>query len=166
MKQWFVVHTQPSKELLAVEQLRQQGFEAYLPRYQKVRRHARKIDTVLSPLFPRYVFVNLDRESDQWRRINGTRGVSYILTNNEQPVFVPDGVIQGLQKQEGIDGALPISSLLMFEKGDKVRIREGSFEGNTAIFEALDDKERVYLLLNFLGRETKIVIPLYAIEVE
>lgn len=165
MKQWFVVHTQPSKELMAVEQLRQQNFEVYLPRYQKIRRHARKIDTVLSPLFPRYLFVSLDVSSDQWRRVNGTRGVSYLLTNHEQPVCVSESVIQGLQEREDVDGALPMSSLLIFEQGDKVRIREGSFEGHTAIFEKLDDKERVHLLLSFLGRETKVLVPLYAIEV-
>ena len=32
----------------------------YLPRYLKRRRHARRVDIVAAPLFPRYLFVAID----------------------------------------------------------------------------------------------------------
>ena len=31
---WFAVYTQPAKEAFAAQELRNQGFEVYLPRYQ------------------------------------------------------------------------------------------------------------------------------------
>ena len=40
---WYVVQTQPHAESKAMGHLIRQGFAAYLPRYLKRRRHARKI---------------------------------------------------------------------------------------------------------------------------
>ena len=57
---WFVAHTHPHAEGKASAHLARQGFETYLPRYLKRRRHARKIETVAAPFFPRYVFVFVD----------------------------------------------------------------------------------------------------------
>lgn len=164
MKQWFVVHTQPLKEMIALHHLTVQGFEAYLPRYKKIRRHARKKESILAPLFPRYLFVELDTEKDRWRSVNGTRGVAYLLTFDERPASVSDEIIAALKTREDEAGCVPVESLSMFVKGDKVRILEGAFEGYTAVFEKLDDKTRVQVLLNFLGRETKIQIPVLAVE--
>lgn len=57
---WYAVYTQAGKERFALQNLANQGFEAYLPSYRKRRRHARRVDTVLAPLFPRYLFVRMD----------------------------------------------------------------------------------------------------------
>ena len=43
---WYVVQTQPHAESKAVEHLARQGFGAYLPRYLKRRRHARKVELI------------------------------------------------------------------------------------------------------------------------
>ena len=50
---WFVVYTQPLKETVAKQHLEEQGYDVYLPMFKKTRRHARRIDEVLQPLFPR-----------------------------------------------------------------------------------------------------------------
>ena len=165
MIQWCVAHTQSLKETLAQQHLLDQGFDVYLPRFKKLRRHARKVDEVLSPLFPRYIFVGIDLEASLWRRINGTRGISYLLMANERcPALVPTCVIDDLKAQEVSDGILPVSSLVSFLKGEKVRILEGSFKDQTVVFEKLDDKGRVQLLLNLLGKDVKFSLPSYAIE--
>ena len=164
MKQWFVVHTQPCREIIAQQHLVEQGFDAYLPQFKKTRRHARKVDEVLAPLFPRYVFVGIDLEVDQWRSIQGTRGVSYLLTTDGQPAFVPSGVVQGLKGQENEQGLVSLASMALFTKGDKVRILDGVFKDYVAVFDKMDDKQRVQLLLCCLGREMKVSLPSYAME--
>ena len=54
---WYVVQTQVNGEARAAQNLMRQGFEIYLPRYLKRRRHARKIDldgeAVVSALYVR-----------------------------------------------------------------------------------------------------------------
>ena len=65
---WYVVQTQVNGELKAAQNLMRQGFEVYLPCYLKRRRHARKIDLVSKPLFPRYLFVAIDVATQRaWR---------------------------------------------------------------------------------------------------
>jgi transcriptional antiterminator RfaH len=164
MKQWFVVHTQPCREVVAQQHLKEQGFDAYLPQFKKIRRHARKVDEVLAPLFPRYVFVSIDLETDQWRKIQGTRGVSYLLTMDERPALVPSDIVQGLKDQENAQGLVSLTSMALFAKGDKLRILDGAFKDYTAVFDTTDVKQRVQLLLNCLGREMKVSLPSYAVE--
>lgn len=164
MKQWFVVHTQALKETLAQQHLKDQNFEVYLPCYKKIRRHARKIDEVSAPLFPRYLFIAIDLETDQWRSVLGTRGVSCLLMINGRPAVIPTAIIQSLKEQETNDGFVPIQSIASFEKGDRVRIMDGAFKEYVAIFEKMDDKQRVQLLLDCLGRQVAVSLPLGAVE--
>lgn len=164
MKQWFVVHTHPLQEAVAEQHLREQDFETYLPRYKKTRRHARKIDEILAPLFPRYLFISIDLEVDQWRSVLGTRGVSYLLMADGKPVVISSRIIEALKDQETSDGLVPINSMSLFVKGDKVRVLEGAFKEYVAVFEKMDDKQRVQLLLSCLGREVNISLPSYAVE--
>ena len=159
MINWFVAHTHPLKELIAQQHLLEQGFEVYLPRFKKIRKHARKVEEVLLPLFPRYIFVGMDMEVARWRSVNGTRGISYLLTNNEYPTAMPSYIIQNLKSQETSDSIVPVSSLLTFTKGDKVRILDGMFKDQIATVEMFDANQRVNLLLSFMGRETRFALP-------
>ncbi len=164
MKQWFAIHTQPQKELLAQQHLIRQNFQVYLPRYKKLVKHSRKVIYVEAPLFPRYIFVAIDLSNEKWRSINGTQGVTYILTTNGRPSIVPERIISDLMSQEGADGMVTCSSLTLFIEGNDVRISKGAFKDQTATVLNLDDQQRVQLLLSFLGRELKIRVPLYAVE--
>ena len=65
---WYVVQSQPNAELKAVAHLSRQGFDTYLPRYLKRRRHARRVEVVARPLFPRY-FVSIDVTVQRWRSV-------------------------------------------------------------------------------------------------
>ncbi len=161
---WFVVHTQMRQELLALQHLEEQHFNVYLPRFKKMRSHARKVDEVLAPLFPRYLFVGIDPTLDQWRSVNGTRGVSYVLTAEGQPLWVPTVVIDDLKSRENTEGLLSVDSLDLFSQGDVLRIKEGSFEGQTGVFQKWTDRQRVEILLNFLGREQRLSVPAYTVE--
>lgn len=162
---WCVVHTQPLKETIAEHHLKAQGYEVYFPRFKKLRRHARKTEEVLSPLFPRYLFVNMDLEKTPWRSVNSTRGVSYLLMTDElHPARIESCIINALKFQEVSPDILPAQSLITFAKGDKVRILEGVFKDYVATFESFDDKERVQILLTFLGREASVALPSYAVE--
>lgn len=162
---WCVAHTQPLKELVAQQHLLDQGYEVYMPRFKKICRHAREVKEKLVPLFPRYIFVGMDLDSARWRSVNGTRGVSHLLMSNTlNPAKVPTRIIDDLRTQEIGDGIVSVASLVNFVKDEKVRIVEGVFKGQVAMFESMDDKSRVQLLLTFMGREIKMTLPTYAVE--
>ena len=93
-RRWYVVHSQPQNEIRADTHLRHQGFETYLPRHLRKRRHARKTEIVVKPLFPRYLFfVALDLKFDRWRAVHSTIGVSQLVTAGDVPIPVPDGAV-------------------------------------------------------------------------
>ncbi len=165
MTNWYVAYTQSSKEVVAYQNLIEQGFDAYLPRFKKIRRHARRVDEVLAPLFPRYIFVGMNLDNEQWRSVNGTRGVSHVLcTGENSPTCIPARIINAFKSQEISDGIVPVTSLSVFEEGDQLRVLEGAFKDQVAVFEKIDDANRVRLLLNFLGREMNVSVPVYAVE--
>src|SRR5262249_14458956 len=100
---WYVVQTQANAEHKAVGQLGRQGFATYLPRYLKRRRHARRVEIVPRPLFPRYLFVSIDVGVQRWRSIYSTIGVSTLLGANDEPLPVAGEVVDSLKRRE--DGA-------------------------------------------------------------
>lgn len=164
MTAWFVVHTQPGQEMVAERHLKNQGFEVYLPRLAKTRSHARKVDVVASPLFPRYMFVGFDKEQARWRSINGTRGVSYILTQDNRPAEIPAEIIANLKAEEDDKGFVSSRSLNIFKSGDVVNFTQGALEGLSGIVDSIDAKGRIAVLFDFLGRVMKVTMPAYAVK--
>src|SRR5438105_14046990 len=90
---WYVVQTQVNGEAKAAQNLLRQGYEVYLPRYLKRRRHARKTDFTAKPLFPRYMFVAIDMATQRWRSVQSTFGVSRLVTNGYDPAMLPEGLL-------------------------------------------------------------------------
>jgi transcriptional antiterminator RfaH len=165
MISWCVAHTQSLKESLAQQHLLDQGYAVYMPRFKKTVRHARKIEEKLVSLFPRYIFVGMDLEFCRWHSVNGKRGIyDLLMSNGLNPATIPTRVIDDLRAQEIGDGIVPVASLVNFVKGEKVRILDGAFADRMAIFESMDDKSRIQLLLTFMGREMKMTLPTYAAE--
>jgi transcriptional antiterminator RfaH len=101
---WYVVQTQINGEARAASNLERQGFEAYLPRYLTRRSHARKVDMVVRPLFPRYLFVAIDLAAQRWRSIQSTIGVSHLVAWGDSPASVGHDVISALKGREDESG--------------------------------------------------------------
>lgn len=161
MKNWYIVYTQALKESLVAVNLRRQGFEAYLPRYRKTRRHARRTDVVLAPLFPRYLFVQMDPAVQRWRSVNGTMGVSYLLCDDAGPIQIPDALVESIMDRE--QGGIVQVEPPRFKKGQKLCVTEGPFADLEGLFECIDDQQRVVLLLDFMGRVIPTRLPGHAI---
>ena len=122
---WYVVQTQPNAESKAVAHLGRQGFATYLPRYLKRRRHARRIDVVTAPLFPRYLFVEIDMAIQRWRSIYSTIGVSRLVCTGDVPTPVPGHVVAMLKDREDAAGFIQLDRQPLFRVGDKIRVLEG-----------------------------------------
>ena len=162
MSHWYVVHTQCRKEALAATHLGNQGYETYLPRFRKRRRHARKIEDVLTPLFPRYLFVRIDTEHQRWRPINGTMGVCYLLCDGDHPLAVPAGLVETIKDGEQEDGAVAMDPK-RYDKGQKLRVVQGPFADLTGLFQDMADDKRIVVLLNLLGRQVRTRLPFEAV---
>jgi transcriptional antiterminator RfaH len=160
---WYVVQTQAHAEGKAVAHLARQGFTAYLPRYLKRRRHARRIETVAAPLFPRYLFVTVDMVCQRWRAIHSTVGVARLVCNSDDPVPVTDDVIATLKAREDGQGFVTLRQRPRFAVGEKVRVLDGVFAECLGLFDGMKDSDRVAVLLDLLGRKVRLVLDEFSV---
>jgi transcriptional antiterminator RfaH len=155
---WYVAQTQPHAETKAAAHLARQGFGVYLPRYLKRRRHARRIETVPAPLFPRYMFVSFDIAVHRWRAVRSTVGISSLICHGDRPVAAADAIVDGLKGREDEKGFVKLDQRPRLAPGDKIRVIEGVFSACLGLFEGLSDGERVAILLDLLGRKVRVVL--------
>lgn len=155
---WYVVQSQPLGEARALANLVRQDFQAYLPRYKRERRHARRVETVVRPLFPRYLFVRLNLGRDRWRCVSSTYGVSRMIMSGETPAPLPDGLVEELRGREIGDGFVKLGLPPGLGVGSHVRLTEGIFVDHVGVIERVADERRVAILLDLLGREVRVFV--------
>jgi transcriptional antiterminator RfaH len=155
---WFVAHTHPNAEAKATSHLNRQGFEIYFPRYLKRRRHARRVEIVAAPLFPRYLFVAVDIAAQRWRSIYSTVGVTRLVCNGDEPAVVPDGIVEALKHREDTSGFIKLDYRPPFRPGDKIRVLDGAFSSCLGLFESMAERERIAILLDLLGRKVRVIL--------
>jgi transcriptional antiterminator RfaH len=153
---WIVVNTRPHAEPLALDNLRRQAFETYCPMLRKRRSHARRVDTVLRPLFPGYLFARPRATGSRWRPILSTHGVRSVVRAGEQPSLIDHQFIASLKARE-IDGAIARPAK-PYEVGQQVQITDGPFDGIVTTIIDLDEEERVVVLLEVLKRATRLTL--------
>ncbi len=157
---WYVAHTHPRAEARARAHLLRQGFGVYLPQFLKRRRHARRVEEVAAPLFPRYLFVRFDPAKARWRAIRSTVGVQALVCHGETPAPVPEGIVEAIRAREDERGFVRLGALAQLRPGQKVRIAAGALADQIGLLERLDDRERVSVLLDLLGRRVRVRLPL------
>src|SRR6266567_4620484 len=149
---WYCARTQPKHEHIAAASLAQQlGLEVFHPRLRMERATRRGVVRVIEPLFPCYLFVHctLDNRLDEIRYVTGVS--SLVHFGNEIPV-VPDLVIEELRQCFETEEPMSVEDRLY--PGAEVTVAEGAFLGFRGIIVRLSARQRVQILLDFLGRTT------------
>jgi transcriptional antiterminator RfaH len=150
--QWCVIHTQPRGERRAEHNLRGQNYRIFAPFVRRNVRHARQFKSVQIPLFPRYIFVKLDLSRDRWRNINGTAGVSKLITVLDRPLPLPEGLVEALIAAHG-PGSVTDRDV-EFPVNRNVQLSR--FAELIGRIERVDDRGRVQVLLEIMGRAVRV----------
>ncbi len=153
-ERWYLAHTLPNKEATVAMRLAAQGFRNFLPRRIKTVRHARRMRQVNAPVFPRYIFVALDLDRDQWRSVNGTIGVSSLFMAQDRPLPVPVGVVETLIISADRAGRPRFAQNL--HRGQTVRLINGPFAEALGVLDRLDNKGRIEVLLDIMGKGVRV----------
>lgn len=153
-KEWFILQFKPNSHYRAVKNLNQQGFETFLPMYKTTSRKASRFINKTQPLFPGYMFITFKRDDTNWRMINNTYGVSRLITFNSVVKSIPTKVISDLMARCDLEGNLLPEKILT--KGDQVEILKGPFANFIASVETYHSDQRIWLLLDLMGRKIKI----------
>ena len=108
------------------------------------------------------MFIAFDRTDNKWHKINNTYGVSRLITFNSNLTPVPTRFIDNLMKRYDLSGKLlPIKK---FKKGDQVKILNGPFANFIATIEKYETSHRIWVLMDFMGRKTKIKSPINSLQ--
>jgi transcriptional antiterminator RfaH len=163
MRAWYLIYSKPQQERLALENLERQGYLSYLPLMRNRRRRKSRYVSIVEPMFPRYLFVHLSDETDNWGPLRSTVGVVNLVRFGMQAARVPDSLIEMMQGRDE-EGVQTLESPDL-KPGDQVRIVEGVMAGYEAIFQARTGKERVVLLLQLAqDRTARIQVSAHDIE--
>jgi transcriptional antiterminator RfaH len=156
---WFCVRAQPRHEHIAAAHLRQMdGVEVFSPRIRFLRSTRQGPVWVTESLFPNYLFARFDLKI-RLAQVQYAPGVSGIVHFGRRWPVVPDEAIADLR------GALGEKEVHVIprapESGDEVSISGGTFHGLQAtVLRVMPARERVLVLLDFLGRQTAVEVDL------
>ena len=156
MKQWHLIQLKPNAHRLAEKNLRRQGFETFLPMHQVTRRSGSKFVSELRPLFPGYMFVGAGQAAAPWRKINSTVGVSRLVSFGTSHRPLPSELIDALMARCDESGEVHPAPAL--EPGDSVEVLGGPFMDFVATVEAIDEGQRVWVLMDLMGQAARVQV--------
>jgi transcriptional antiterminator RfaH len=153
-KEWFILQFKSNSHHLAAKNLNRQGFETFLPLHDTTSRRSSRFINTSKPLFPGYMFIKFDRAESEWHKINSTYGVSRLITFNTILKSIPTSFVDHLMKRYDLSEKLiPIKKL---KKGDQVTVLKGPFTNFIANVEKYEAEQRIWILMDLMGRKTKI----------
>jgi transcriptional antiterminator RfaH len=156
-KEWFILQFKSNSHLQATKNLTRQGFETFLPLHDATSRKSSRFINTAQPLFPGYMFITFDRTESKWHKINNTYGVSRLVTFNSILKSIPTTFVDSLMKRYDLSGKLlPMQKL---KKGDQVKVLKGPFANFIATVETYETDQRIWILMDLMGRKTKIQTP-------
>ena len=152
---WYAIQYKPAQGDRALRNLQNQNARCFYPKVTVERIRASKRTTVLEPLFPGYLFINIDPTDPLWGKLRSTRGVLRVVSFGGKPMPIPDEVIDYIY-----DGLTAVEDQGGLKKGEKIQIQDGPFRGVEGIFQAYDGEERAIVLISFMQTQQAVRVRL------
>jgi len=155
---WFCLRSRPKHEHIAARHLQQTAdVEVFLPRIRFRRKTRQGLVWVTEALFPNYLFARFNWQT-ALRLVHHTPGVGGVVHFGTRWPTIAGEVIEELRRVFGRDQLHVISTEP--KVGDNVQIAGGVFHGLRAVVtQVMPARERVTVLLDFLGRQTALELP-------
>lgn len=147
---WFVAHTKPRREKKFVAHCERQGLAATLPCYHSAHKYRGKAVTFHKPLFPGYVFLQLDpRQKDSVRQNDH---VANLLEVFDQETF--DRQLKEILR--ALETNLEVRLAPTIGEGMRVRIKGGPLQGVEGWVEKRYGMATVLLRLDFISQAAAV----------
>ena len=149
---WYCLHTQPKREHLAAYSLKSiPGIETISPRIRYRKQTQRGPVWFVESVFPGYIFAGFDYPT-QHRQVRYSSAVIKIVQFGSHIPRIDSLFIDYLRSRFDQSEVIQIEPKL--EIGGNVTVAEGAFSGIDAIItKVVPAKERIHVLLDFLGRQ-------------
>ena len=97
---WYLVYTRPRLEVVTRQNLQQQGFEAYLPLYKRLKKTEAGTEIIFEPMFARYVFFRPSRDFQSISPAHSTRGVAHLVRFGTEMATVRPDTLNAIRQFE------------------------------------------------------------------
>jgi transcriptional antiterminator RfaH len=158
MTNWYAVQTKPRQETVAEQNLQRQDFVTYLPRISLRKRKRNKWVDAAEPLFPRYLFIQVDPDKDSLAPVRSTLGVAGLVRFGQLLRPVPDTVIDYIKQLEDPQTEQRQAETWPHQPGDTLEVLEGPFASLTGIYQMPLGENRALLLIELLGRSNSVAV--------
>jgi len=151
---WYAAYTCAKHEKRVAQQLEERRIESFLPTYESIRRWKDRKKVLELPLFPSYIFVQIDAHNRlELLRLPGVLG---LVTFQGKPAVVASAEIQNLR--QGLSGRRVVHPHPYLKEGRRVRVRSGAMAGVEGVLVRRRDRSRVVLTISMLQRSVSIDI--------
>jgi len=151
---WYVLQHKPAQGDRALHNLQNQEVSCFYPKIEVEKIRSGKRQKRLEPLFPGYIFINLEQTDPVWSKLRSTLGVLRVVSFAGKPAPVDDAVIDQIKASMA-----RVAEQGGIKKGQKVELEEGPFKGINAIFQAYDGEERAIVLITFMQKQQTVKVP-------
>ena len=149
---WFLAYTRPRYEAVALQNLQQQGFEAYLPLYKCLKKTDTSIEAVFEPMFARYVFFRPSNQAQSIGVVRSTRGVAQLVSFGHALATIRPNTLNAIRALEQARNAADVAELSSLCPGQLVRFCNSSLRGLEGLVKSVSSR-RVAVLLELMGRQ-------------
>jgi transcriptional antiterminator NusG len=173
---WYILKVQSNRENSICDALQRRvavaGMEHFfgeiiVPTEDVAEYKNGKRRVVKRKLYPGYIVVNMDLNDESWMLVRETPGIGDFAGAAGKPTpMLPEEVeriVRAAHPEEA--GSEQIKTAIPFKLGDRVRIKEGTFENFDGDVEGLDEANgRVTVMINIFGRSTPVELEHWQVE--
>ncbi|HAY82991.1 MAG TPA: transcription termination/antitermination factor NusG [Planctomycetaceae bacterium] len=174
---WYILKVQVNRETSICDALRRRvkinGMEPYFKEVLVPTEDVAEFNksgkrrVVKKKLYPGYIMVNMVINDDSWFLVRETGGIGDFTGSAGKPTPMDpvdvDRILKTVVPDE--DEEQPIKTTIPFNPGDRVRIKEGSFENFEGDVETIHEANgQVTVIINIFGRPNPVDLAHWQIE--
>ena len=162
-RNWYAVCVRSRFEFKIEKNLSKKGIEIFLPAVKVRRRWTDRNKLVIFPLFPGYLFVNIDKNSAERKTVIGAHGVvRYVCMSPGVPEPIAEDQIMSLKKAAEND--ISLESYPAIKEGNRVRIKSGPLAGIEGMMVKKEKNSLLVLSVDILQKGAALKIDASEVE--
>lgn len=160
---WYALYVKSRHEFVAQSELSKKNIETFLPAVRRLRQWKDRKKWLDFPLFPGYLFINVQPSPEYFLNALKTRGViSLVSTYPGCPTEVSPEEIYSLKLL--VSSGKDIDIYPHIKEGTKVRVKKGPLSGAEGTLSIKQDQHIFLVNIDLLGRS--IGVKIYAEDIE
>lgn len=152
--QWVALYTNPRMEKKAEQNLKEAGFEVYLPLRRELHSWSDRKKWVEVPLLKSYIFVKITDK--QVSVVRNVPGIVFIISFKQKIVTIPEAEIQMMKDFLASEYNVQVQTAEKLKRGARVRINSGALAGREGML--VSDCEEGNFAVEITGISLAMVI--------